>query len=213
HHEVVDSDRRVLRVQLDGDVALSGVQRCGVALVGLDADRLQPDELVRPNLRGGFAPGELRRHHWLQSLVHREPCPEDGGQHRHQDRDRNPRPASPRLGEDQLLFRLDQRSGPGSGLGFRQRTAAAAMAAASPRVVYSRAMISTARPSLRAVSAVTGPMHAMAASPSRAGSLSSGNARTKFTTVDELVNEMTSTPSAANSFISAGPASGGQTAW
>ena len=86
------------------------------------------------------------------------------------------------------------------------------MAAASPRVVYSRAMISTERPSLRAVSAVTGPMHAMAASPSTAGSLSSGKARTKFTTVDELVNVMKSTPSAANSFISAGPASGGQTA-
>src|SRR5437773_1797132 len=65
---------------------------------------------------------------------------------------------------------------------------------------------------LRALSAVTGPMHAISASPRIAGSRSSGKARTKLLTVDELVNVITSTPSPSNRRSSAGPASGGQTA-
>src|SRR6266849_5777223 len=153
------------------------------------------------------------RYRRLERLVHRQARPDDHGQDRDDDQVRDPRPALPRLGEHQVLFRVEQRRGGARcGLGFRHLTAAAAMAAARPRVVYSRAVISTFNPSLRAVSAVTGPMQATVASPSTAGSLSSGNARTKLTTVDELVNVITSTPSAPNNRSKAGPASAGQTA-
>src|SRR5439155_11170708 len=73
-----------------------------------------------------------------------------------------------------------------AGIGVRLRT----MASTSPRVVYSCAMISTRSPRSRAVCAAIGPMQAIL-TRSDGGS---GMAPTKWRTVDELVNVITSTP-------------------
>src|SRR5439155_26956083 len=127
------------------------------------------------------------------------------------DQNGDPRLASPGRGRVQVVV-LDGR-GPSRWPRLTHlRAAASAIAWTSPCVVYSRATIETPRPRLRALSAVTGPMHAISASPRIAGRRSSGNARTKLYTVDELVKVITSTPSPSNSRSSAGPASGGQTA-
>src|SRR5450759_970867 len=106
-----------------------------------------------------------------------------------------------------------RRPGSGQGQGRSSLAADSAMACTRPCVVYSRATIETVRPSLRAESAVTGPMHAISASPSTAGRRSSGKAPTKLYTVDELVNVITSTPSLLKRRSSASPAAGGHMAW
>ncbi len=78
-------------------------------------------------------------------------------------------------------------------------------------MVYSRAIISTLNPRFRAVSAVTGPMHATAARWTAGGSRPPSNACTKLLTVDDEVKVITSTPSPANSLRSRSREEAGQT--
>src|SRR5882672_3517232 len=199
-------------MELDDDVPLArGDGRCVDAARG-NAHWLRADELFGADLCRGVAAGKRSRDLGLERPVHEEAGAQHRGDQEADDQDRHPGAPAPPCGEVCLVrFRDD---GPARrDLGFGHfRAADSAIAWTSPCVVYSRATIATGSPSLRAVSAVTGPMQATSASPSTAGNRSSGNARTKLATVDELVNVITSAPSLLKRRIKASPASDGQVA-
>src|ERR1700682_2832924 len=212
HYEVVHGRRGNLRMQLDDDGSLRRVDSSHVSVLWVEADRLTADELMRCDLDRRLAAGERCRDLGGERSVDRESCSEHRGNQDGDDQDRHPWALAPRLGQVGLVD-LYGRSRPARRLpDLHFRAADSLIACTSPCVVYSRATIETVRPSLRATSAVTGPIHAISASPRTAGRRSSWNAWTKLTTVDELVKVITSTPSLLNRRSRASPVPDGHMA-
>src|SRR5256886_5700429 len=193
------------------DLALRRGDRRLQFLLRGDAHGLRTDDLVRADLRRCGAVRQAGRHRRLDGVLDQQPTTGHSRDQKAHDEEGHPRLASARRRRLELVL-LNRCGASRRPLFAHFRAVASAIAWTNPCVVYSRATIDTSSPSLRAVSAVTGPMHAISASPRMAGSRSSGNARTKLTTVDELVKVITSTPSPSKSRSSAGPASVGQTA-
>ena len=179
HDEVVDCDRRHLRVELNDDVPLRRGDRGLEVLLRGDAHRLGADELMWGDLGRGDAAGESRRDDRLDRVLDQKSGADDGGDQDSHHEQSQPSLASPWCRRLELIG-FDRRGAPRGPRLAHFRAVASAIACTRPCVVYSRATIATSRPSLRALSAVTGPMHAISASPRIAGSRSSGNARTKL---------------------------------
>src|SRR5260370_33127000 len=90
--------------------------------------------------------------------VEKEPRAQDGPDHDGDDQKGGPAAADPGFGKLDLLDDRGHRPARRC-LGFGHlRAADSAIACTSPCVVYSRATMETVRPSLRATSAVTGPI-------------------------------------------------------
>src|SRR5439155_24624208 len=114
------------------------------------------------------AAGKSARHQRLDRVLDEQTRRRDSGDKNAHDQQCEPGLTAP--GRRRLELVGNDRCGASGGSRLAHfRAAAAAIAWTRPCVVYSRATIATSRPSLRAVSAVTGPMQAISASPRMAG--------------------------------------------